>query len=286
MDQTAIDRQNAEFWNELCGTGLAQTLNIRDRSAESLRRFDDAYFAIYPYLLPDIIKPERLAGKAVLEIGLGYGSLSQRIAEAGADYQGLDLAAEAVRMVNHRLGVIGNQGRAVQGSALAMPFPAASFDFVISIGCFHHTGNVQRCFDEALRVLRPGGAAILMVYNKYSFRQWTHWPLATGKELLRAWGLLRGQAASIEAHRFAYDGNRAGQAAPETAFLSQRQLRAMLSRFEKVTTQLRNADPMSRGPIYIDRLRLLSTVGRYMGLDVYVEAKKADAAADAMPNAA
>lgn len=310
MDQAGIDAKNGEFWNELCGTGLAKSLNITDRSQESLRRFDDAYFAMYPYLLPDIIKPERLAGKAVLEIGLGYGSVSQRIAQAGADYNGLDIAAGPVRMVNHRLGMIANQGRAVQGSALDMPFPAGSFDCVISIGCFHHTGNVQRCFDETFRVLRPGGTAILMVYNKYSLRHWNQWPFATAKELLRDCGLLPGKARINEAQRYAYDGNGAGQAAPETVFLSQRQLRTMLAGFEHVTTQLQNADSIVEPPFGIlgrrvwrlmlmmgwsvglvrdyraaygiDRLRLLSTIGRYMGLDVYVEARKAAAAPSLM----
>jgi SAM-dependent methyltransferase len=169
----------------------------------------------------------------------------------------------------------------------------------------------QRCFDETFRVLKPGGTAILMVYNKYSLRQWTLWPISTGKELLRDWGILRGQAPSIEAQRFAYDGDSAGRAAPETVFFSQRQLRSMLAGFAKVTTQLQNADPITkpplgivgrrawrlammigwavglnrdyRKPFWIDRLRLLSTVGRHMGLDVYVEAKKADAAVIATP---
>ena len=68
--QAAVDQRNAEFWNELCGTGLAQSIGITDRSPESLRRFDDSYFGIYPYLM-DYVTPHALAGKKVLEIGLG-----------------------------------------------------------------------------------------------------------------------------------------------------------------------------------------------------------------------
>ena len=80
VDQAAIDKMNSEFWNELCGTGLAKHLGITDHSPESLQRFDEGYFGMYPYLLP-IIKPERAASKDVLEIGLGYGSLGQKLAE-------------------------------------------------------------------------------------------------------------------------------------------------------------------------------------------------------------
>ena len=49
------------------------------------------------------------------------------------------------------------QGRA--GHMLECPLPDGSVDCVVSIGCFHHTGNLQRCIDETWRVLRPGGRA-------------------------------------------------------------------------------------------------------------------------------
>src|SRR5256885_405910 len=48
--QRAIDEQNAGFWNELCGSGLAQSLGITEITPASLARFDDAYMAFYPYL--------------------------------------------------------------------------------------------------------------------------------------------------------------------------------------------------------------------------------------------
>ena len=48
--QPALDDRNAAFWDELCGTSLARSLGINDASAESLRRFDDAYLGHYPYL--------------------------------------------------------------------------------------------------------------------------------------------------------------------------------------------------------------------------------------------
>ena len=50
VNQGAIDAGNARFWDELCGSALARSLGIEDASAESLRRFDDAYLALYPYL--------------------------------------------------------------------------------------------------------------------------------------------------------------------------------------------------------------------------------------------
>src|SRR5262245_31308591 len=89
---TEFDQANAEFWNELCGSTFARAHGIVDHSLASLERFDEAYFAFYPYLLPRV-GLEDLAGKTVLEMGLGYGSLSQKIASVAAGYTGLDIAA-------------------------------------------------------------------------------------------------------------------------------------------------------------------------------------------------
>src|SRR5262249_26451353 len=138
---------NSEFWNELCGSTLARRLRITDSSPESLKRFDDWYFDFYPYLLP-FVNSVGLAGKRALEVGLGYGSLSQKIAEAGAAYTGLDIASGPVSMVNHRLNQCGLPGWAVQGSALECPFPDHSFDVALAIGSLHHTGNMVLALRE------------------------------------------------------------------------------------------------------------------------------------------
>src|SRR6476620_4257503 len=112
--QAAIDNQNAEFWNSLCGTSLATALGITDGSEASLKKFDDWYLYRYPYLLKHV-PTEMMAGRDVLEIGLGYGTLSQKIAEAGARYTGLDIAVRPVEMVNSRIRQKRLAGKAVRG---------------------------------------------------------------------------------------------------------------------------------------------------------------------------
>src|SRR6187401_2245582 len=96
--QAQIDQRNANFWDELCGSQLAQQLGIEDASPESLAKFDANYMSIYPYL-EQYLPGEDARGKPLLEIGLGYGTVSQILAEAGADYHGLDIAAGPVEMV-------------------------------------------------------------------------------------------------------------------------------------------------------------------------------------------
>ncbi len=292
MNSPAIDAANAAFWDELCGSSFARALGIADRSAVSLETFDRAYLDHYPYLLRHV-PVHTMRGQAVLEIGLGYGTLSQQIAEAGAAYTGLDIAAGPVDMVNHRLRMAGLPGKAVQGSVLECPLPDASMDCVASIGCFHHTGNLQRCIDETFRVLKPGGRAFIMVYNRFSYRQWLRWPGAT---LAAALGR---PDAIVDAQRQAYDPNIAGDGAPETVFTSAADLRAMFRQFSQCSLTRENCEhPTLRGlarcfvsndtltrfeqlkgvslrkwPLVPRRL-LLGNLGRAIGLDLYATATK------------
>ena len=172
MTTVDVSQRNAAFWDELCGSHLARQLGVRDASPGELARFDAAYLALYPYLLR-YFQREHVEGRRVLEVGLGYGTLTEALARMGADYHGLDIAAGPVEMARHRLaGVPGARPEQVQqGSVLELPFPDASFDLVASIGCLHHTGDLFGAIQEVRRVLRPGGRLVLMVYNRRSLRR-------------------------------------------------------------------------------------------------------------------
>jgi len=104
--QVAIDSGNAVFWDELCGSILAQSIGIEDASPESVARFDQAYLDLYPYLTGYL--PAEVDGMRMLEVGLGYGTLGQLVVERGADYHGLDIAQGPVEMM--RLECPGSRG--------------------------------------------------------------------------------------------------------------------------------------------------------------------------------
>jgi ubiquinone/menaquinone biosynthesis C-methylase UbiE len=268
--QEDIDRQNAAFWDELCGTTMARSRGIRDQSPESLRRFDAAYLDFYPYLSGYL--PERRGdGERVLEVGLGFGTVGQLLAERGFEYHGVDIAAGPVAMMRRRLEYLGRgDGEAQVGSALALPYPDEHFDHYVSIGCLHHTGDVPTAVAEAYRVLRPGGTVLVMLYNARSFRQVVQLPAREVVARVRRRGLRSDHV------RAAYDTNQGGDSAPQTEFFSSDEVRRTFRRFEDVRVRPENFDgvTLARGRIRIPRERLLGTVARYWGLDLYVTARK------------
>jgi SAM-dependent methyltransferase len=270
----SVSDQNAAFWDELCGTYFAKSLGVTDNSRESLKRFDDGYFAIYPYL-SEHIPFHLMHGKDVLEVGLGYGTVSQKIAEGGAVYSGLDIAAGPVGMVNHRLQQASLPGSAQQGSILAAPFLDQSFDFVIAIGCLHHTGDLRKAILECHRVLRPGGQLIFMVYYAYSYRRFIQAFSDTLRYFRRERAGYRGVVGTnAEIERAAYDMNQSGDGAPHTDWISKKSLRALSAPFSAFSSKLENIDndPPFRS---FTRERLLKTgIPKIMGLDIYVTATK------------
>lgn len=268
LKQADIDAQNAAFWDELCGTQLANQLGISDASSASLKVFDNWYFDFYPYLEKHV-PLEQMRGASILEVGLGYGSVSQRLASVTNHYEGLDIADGPVQMVNHRLQDNALSGAAQKGSILGAPFADQTFDWVIAIGCFHHTGNLQKAIDEAYRVLKPGGRAVLMVYYAYSYRRWLYSPFRTFAHLLSdKFGLGKVKSSSGR-ERARYDASAAAKVgAPKTDFTSMGEMQQLCKQFSSCELQLENI-AQEHAFRFLKRNTANRVFGPIFGLDLY-----------------
>jgi len=274
MNNLSVSDKNEKFWDELCGTQLAIKIGIKDSSSLSLKKFDNWYFDFYPYLHHHI-PFDLLKNKDVLEVGLGYGSVAQKIAECGANYTGLDIAPGPVDMVNHRLNQEGLNGRAIQGSILKPSLQPESFDTILAIGSLHHTGDLQGALDQCFRLLRDGGQLIFMVYYAYSYRRWLRSPIATLRYFMREQKSIKGVVGfSSNKDRIAYDKNLSGDSAPHTDWISKESLSSLCSAFSSFDASIENID---RDPPFTlwKRKSLLSTsIPSRVGLDLYACAKK------------
>ncbi|SEG59470.1 Methyltransferase domain-containing protein [Methylobacterium sp. 190mf] len=99
-----------------------------------------------------------LAGKRVVDIGCGAGTLARRLVDAGARVTGIDPGAAA--LARARAAVPEARFEAATGEAL--PFPDASFDGAVMLNSLHHVPDPAAALAEAARVLAPGGLLVVV----------------------------------------------------------------------------------------------------------------------------
>ena len=119
--------------------------------------------------LPKIVDFAAYNRKRLLEIGCGVGTDLVHFAKHGAIVTGVDLAEIAVELArkNFRLRGLSGDFHLMDGEKLQ--FPVETFDVVYAHGVIQYTADPARMVQEIHRVLKPGGKAILMVYNRLSW---------------------------------------------------------------------------------------------------------------------
>lgn len=101
----------------------------------------------------------------VLDVGAGTGRFSMMAATLASNVVALDASRDMVRIgLTKALGGQDNKRVSfVQADATSLPFPAASFDVVISVRLLSHYESLDPCLAEMARVLKPGGKIIIDV---------------------------------------------------------------------------------------------------------------------------
>lgn len=101
---------------------------------------------------------ERCAGAKVLEYGCGPYSQASRMTPLGAWVVGIDISPVAIEQYRRRGA---GRVRAAVMNAENLALAAGSFDLVCGTGILHHL-ELENCFREISRVLRPGGTAVFV----------------------------------------------------------------------------------------------------------------------------
>lgn len=110
-----------------------------------------------------MILPLARPGDRVLEVGCGRGDALWALAEAGLTCVGIEPSTHMVQMSGNIPGVTIRTGMAEQ-----LDFPDESFTIVFSNQVLEHLhpDDVWRHFQEAFRVLRPGGFLAIETPNR------------------------------------------------------------------------------------------------------------------------
>ena len=125
----------------------------------------DKYYSgrkFYDSLYRDLIQKHLKPGQRILDAGCGRylkfcKDLTDRCWVVGID---LETVLET-RNDSIPFGVRGDVGQ--------LPFPAESFDMVISRSVVEHLSDPSQVFREFSRVLRPGGKVVIITPNKYDY---------------------------------------------------------------------------------------------------------------------
>jgi demethylmenaquinone methyltransferase/2-methoxy-6-polyprenyl-1,4-benzoquinol methylase len=104
-------------------------------------------------------------GAAVLDLATGTGDIAFAFAGRGTRVVGLDVTLRMIELAKAKTSDRPPASFLV-ADMLALPFPAGSFDFVTTGYGLRNVPDLTQAIDEILRVLRPGGQAMSLDFNR------------------------------------------------------------------------------------------------------------------------
>lgn len=169
QDSETLKQESVKQWSaEPAGAILAAAAEEDRDGVRFYEEVERTRYQLYPWLTTYVDDPW-WAGKNVLEVGVGLGTDHMRLRRTGAILSGVDLTPASIRHTARRFELMGEETRLVLGDAEHLPFTGGEFDGVYSFGVLHHTPDMSGAINEVHRVLRPGGRAVIGVYNRYSY---------------------------------------------------------------------------------------------------------------------
>ena len=156
----------AAYWDEHIHDLAITTYPIG--TPEFFRQLDEYRYEKLNYL-PRLVKFSAYKAKIVLEVGCGAGIDLVRFAREGATVTGIDLSKNAIDLARKNFEQSQQKADLLVMNGECMQFADNTFDVVYAHGVLQYTADPRKMIGELHRVLKPGGTAIMMVYNKYSW---------------------------------------------------------------------------------------------------------------------
>jgi ubiquinone/menaquinone biosynthesis C-methylase UbiE len=142
----------------------------RDRDVaafgERAQRYDEGWLGQVHHQIADRTADLALAcvpaPRRILDVGCGTGYLLGRLADRAPQAVALAGIDAAPAMIGVAIGAATDDRlRFVAGTAERLPWPAASFDLVVSTTSFDHWADQRAGLAQCARVLAPGGCLVL-----------------------------------------------------------------------------------------------------------------------------
>ena len=178
MNQQGLISKIAAYWDEHIHDLAITTHPVG--TPGFFQQLDEYRYDKLNYL-PRLVDFPTYKGSTVLEVGCGVGIDLVRFARGGANVTGIDLSTTALDLARRNIDQNALHADLQEMNGECMEFEDNTFDVVYAHGVLQYTADTQKMISEIHRVLKPGGQAILMVYNRISWlnlmRQLTKVPL-------------------------------------------------------------------------------------------------------------
>lgn len=170
-----VNEEVEKYWEEeTCGTSPKLIKNKNIYTKAWFEEIENYRYSVEPFI-HSIAQFSRHGGKKVLEIGVGAGSDHLNWARSGADLFGVDLTDKGIQTTRKRLNLYNLKSNLQRMDAENLPFKDNYFDIVYSWGVIHHSENPEQIIKEILRVLKPGGKFLGMIYHRRSIHAFNLW---------------------------------------------------------------------------------------------------------------
>ena len=166
MSQADLITRIAAYWDEHIHDLAITSYSVGTRGF--FQQLDEYRYNKLNYL-PPLVGFDGYKGKNLLEIGCGAGIDLVRFARGGAKVTGIDLSKTAIDLARKNFEQSKQDADLRVMNGECMQFADNTFDVVYAHGVLQYTADPEKMIHEIHRVLMPGGDAIMMVYNKYSW---------------------------------------------------------------------------------------------------------------------
>ena len=154
-----------KFWND-------RPCNVKHSKKEigTKEYFDEVTrkkFIAEPHIIP-FSKFSKWNEKKVLEIGCGLGTVGINFATYGAEYTGVELSEESMKLAQKRFDVYEQSGKFYCGNAeeLSSFVPVQTYDLIYSFGVIHHSPHPERIVSEIKKYMNEDSTLKIMLYAK------------------------------------------------------------------------------------------------------------------------
>ena len=216
--------------------------------------------------LPDLLDWEGRAGQQVLDIGCGIGTDLAQFARRGAEVTGAELRETQIAGAQENFHLRGLPARFVRWDDDTLPLDSGTFDFVYATGV-GGTPPVSRVVSEMFRLVKSGGAVLLIVPAERSLRYWCD---SVWRHGVSTGDLSRHSMSAIVSQSMNGCG---GESSGSAGVYTRARMRGLFRPFEAVRVQQLHLSPN----LLPRSLRRFSTrIERVAGSQLIVQARKPD----------